>query len=254
MSFVNRISPPKVDNISVITASEINNIGADLAKAVDGAAGGTYTPSDPVIIGGDGLTCTGQFTASGATCTLSATANSITTATTISGALTASSVTSLTMSGTNKISLASRSISKVQSSLMYNFDTGENQPGSIVIGFGESGGQSLLLPNGCTLTGVTCYINPTDDTLPTVNFRLGVYKMVVSTGTQTELALVTDPLTGASYQAHHSVSSGVLSESINTATTAYYVSFIGETGGDSDPVTVYPVIATYTVTSMDDGL
>ena len=51
----------------ILTSALVNSAFSQLPYAVDGNAGGTYAPSDPIIIGGDGLNVTGQLTASGLT-------------------------------------------------------------------------------------------------------------------------------------------------------------------------------------------
>jgi hypothetical protein len=48
-----------------LPSSVMNDVTLDLSSAVDGTGGGTYAPSNPIVIGGDGLTCTGQLTATG---------------------------------------------------------------------------------------------------------------------------------------------------------------------------------------------
>ena len=52
---------------SVVLDTEMEAIDANLVKAVDGVAGGTYAPTNPLVIGGDGLEVTGPLEASGAT-------------------------------------------------------------------------------------------------------------------------------------------------------------------------------------------
>ncbi len=52
----------------VLTSTQMNSFGTQLPYAIDGNAGGTYAPSDPIIIGGDGLSVTGTLAISG-TCT-----------------------------------------------------------------------------------------------------------------------------------------------------------------------------------------
>ena len=43
-----------------------NHLQDELVKAIDGAGGGTYNPSNPIILGGDGLNMAGPFVVSGA--------------------------------------------------------------------------------------------------------------------------------------------------------------------------------------------
>jgi hypothetical protein len=43
------------DDIDTITGSEITNIDVNLSNAIDGGAGGAYTPSSTITIGGSGV-------------------------------------------------------------------------------------------------------------------------------------------------------------------------------------------------------
>lgn len=60
MSFSNPYAA-KTDDVSTIAAAETNAAGAAIAQAVDGAAGGTYTPSAKVEVNGSGLEVGGPF-------------------------------------------------------------------------------------------------------------------------------------------------------------------------------------------------
>ncbi len=46
----------------ILTSAQMNSVGSQIPYAIDGNAGGTYAPSDPIIIGGDGLSVTGALT------------------------------------------------------------------------------------------------------------------------------------------------------------------------------------------------
>lgn len=52
-----------------LTSDQVNHLQDELVKALDGAGGGTYAPTDPIIIGGDGLAVTTTFSAGSATVT-----------------------------------------------------------------------------------------------------------------------------------------------------------------------------------------
>lgn len=58
MSFVNPFSP-KTDDVSTIPAAELNAAGVDIERAIDGAGGGSYSPSTAITIGGSGINVTG---------------------------------------------------------------------------------------------------------------------------------------------------------------------------------------------------
>jgi hypothetical protein len=104
MSLTNPFST-KTARVSRITAAEINNAGTAISQAVDGTGGGSYTPLAPISIGGaQGLQIEDDskiaFQSGGA----------------ITGTLALSATTTasdLTMSGTNRVKLASRSIQRV---------------------------------------------------------------------------------------------------------------------------------------------
>jgi hypothetical protein len=49
--------------LSVLYAAELERLDAAQFAAIDGDAGGTWAPSDPVIVGGDGVHVTGTLTA-----------------------------------------------------------------------------------------------------------------------------------------------------------------------------------------------
>lgn len=46
-----------------LPSSWANAIDADHAAAIDGVGGGTYAPTNPIVIGGDGMSVTGDFAA-----------------------------------------------------------------------------------------------------------------------------------------------------------------------------------------------
>lgn len=47
---------------SVVLPAEWEAFDTNISRAIDGHAGGTYSPSAPIVIGGDGLRVTGDFT------------------------------------------------------------------------------------------------------------------------------------------------------------------------------------------------
>lgn len=49
-------------SVSVVLPAEFEAFDTNISRAVDGYAGGTYSPSSPIVIGGDGLRVTGDFT------------------------------------------------------------------------------------------------------------------------------------------------------------------------------------------------
>lgn len=51
--------------LTVLTSAEMADLDAKTFAAINGDAGGTWAPSDPIIIGGDGLDATGPLASSG---------------------------------------------------------------------------------------------------------------------------------------------------------------------------------------------
>lgn len=49
----------------ILTSAQMDALDADHAAAIDGVGGGTYAPSNPIVVGGDGLSVTGPFACSG---------------------------------------------------------------------------------------------------------------------------------------------------------------------------------------------
>lgn len=205
-------TPAFSDDITTIPAAFLNQIRVDMGRAVDGTNGGTYTPAAALIIGGSGLQ----------------------------------------MSGTSKLLLASRSLTRVQTSFMTDGTT-VSSTGTALVPPGSTWNQSIIIPNGATVTAITAYINPADDALPTTNATMRFIKVNVTTGASTTISTTTDPNTGAAYQAHHGFGPTGLTEVIDRTTNRYYVSMDGEAGGDTDSFNWFGTAVIYTITSQDDG-
>jgi hypothetical protein len=95
------------------------------------------------------------------------------------------------------------------------------------------------LPNECELNVIAVKINPADDALPTTNIRLQLWRVDVATGTASSIQSVTDPLTGASYQAIHDLTLTLSSpQTIDNTLHSYHVVLVGESGGDADDVVI----------------
>src|SRR5262245_58855203 len=119
MSFTNPFSP-KTANVTTIPASEVNAAGVNISRAVDGTGGGTYTNTSSLIITGDV-----QYP----------------------------SASQVQMSGTNRVTLVSRSITRV--SRLMGYPNGYNSPPHWVFQSGQGGWQNgqgtVISPN--TYTG-----------------------------------------------------------------------------------------------------
>lgn len=61
MTFAKAINPPATDGLSTITGLQINTIDTNQSLAVDGAAGGGYSPTGTIAISGASITLAGQL-------------------------------------------------------------------------------------------------------------------------------------------------------------------------------------------------
>lgn len=55
MTFSRAFPTGATDLVSTFPATKVNTIDVNQSRGIDGTAGGTYAPSDPIIINGDGL-------------------------------------------------------------------------------------------------------------------------------------------------------------------------------------------------------
>jgi hypothetical protein len=271
MAFTNPFST-KTAAVSTITAAEINAAGAILGACIDPVSGGDYTPLSPIRIGGtQGLRIlNGGFLTilSGGTLSipsggiLSGAGNSVVTLagintisgpTTISGTTTASD---FTMSSTNRVKLASRSITRTQSALpdrtsaTWSIDAqgtpfqSANNTNPLVF--------PLRIPHGATLTSVQVGIIPTGGhggapTMPTVQIGYS------ATAGFTSLGTTSDPTAFGSYQVAHDFGPTGLSHVVDRSTRRYVAIVVGETGANYVAgLSVMCVKCTYTITEYDE--
>ncbi len=108
------------------------------------------------------------------------------------------------------------------------------------------------LPSGCVLNAIRIRIDPANNTLPAgTKVRLSLVQRTVNTATEVAVAGLTDPLTGASYQAAHDLT---LSPGVTIDYTGQvYAVISGETGTDADDALLLEVEVTYTVSQIDLG-
>lgn len=264
-----------------LTPETANYWRVAISQAIDGSGGGTYTPTVPIIIGGaQGLRIGsgGVLTilsggtvsvpsggtvsaAAGSTVTLTGTntlngTNTVSGTTTISGATTADN---FTMSGTNKVKLASRSITRVQP---FHFRTSD----TTVWNINDAGNGIQLLdsavtlltpvrpPHGVVLTGATLYIQPAaHGALPATMPQFSV-RSVSATGGQSILGTATDSSANvAAYNAAHTISISGLSHTVDRTTLRYFVRVVGEGGANfAANLIVAQVALTYTITEYDE--
>lgn len=131
MSFT-RANPSGWTTRTQITTTQINALDINASRGIDGTAGGSYSPTSPIVIDGSGLDVTSTLSAAqldvtttvGVGTHLTVGGNTSLTGTLgVTGALTANSVSSLTMSGTGKVSLATRSVTRLLPLDGYFYDT-----------------------------------------------------------------------------------------------------------------------------------
>lgn len=273
MSFSNPYST-KTARVSTITAAETNAAGAAIAQAIDGTGGGTYTPVSPINIGGaNGLRiASGGFLTvlSGGTLsvpsggTLSAAGGSTVTlagTNTLSGATTAAD---LTMTSTNRVKLASRSITRVQSSIPSTNDATTWRL-AVSGGYMEQIANAtdyvvfdLRVPHGATLTAVTAYVQGAagHGALPAGADKadLAVYVIPATGAIGAPLGVVSDPETLiAVYEASHTIQVSGLSTVIDRTANRYTAIVKSETGANYVAgLRVFAVAATYTITAYDE--
>jgi hypothetical protein len=93
------------------------------------------------------------------------------------------------------------------------------------------------IPDGAEITGFGVRIDPNNDTLPTNKARIQLLHVAKSSGTTTVLSSLTDPLTGAAYQAEHDLEQTGVSFNVG-GFDAYIVCVLGENGGDEDAIEI----------------
>ncbi len=173
---------------------------------------------------------------------------------TFTGAVTMSG--GLTLSGTDKVLYASRSLARVQTGLLVNSDTNVATSSLLTVVEGESATQNFdRLPNGSTLTGFTVYIDRNNTgVMPTTRVQVTLRKRAISTGTATVITGPTEDPEAvlANYEARHAITISGLSEVIDNTNYNYHLEVTGEIDPDGTSVLLYPAIATCTVTSQDE--
>ena len=214
-----------VAQFTAVTAAFLNKVRVDLSRAIDGTAGGLYTPSPAVEIGGDGLEVSGPAVLSGAS--------------TIS-------LADVTLSGTNKLKLASRSITRMLPLVGTAGDapTTWTQPGtnaniSNLLTGGGIFAIPLDLPHGQVLQtieidydGAGGHTALPDQFMP----RIQLFR-VAFTGTETAITGGVAPndgidpsLSTAALEVDHAITLGSLAHTIDRATYSYVLYVTGESG------------------------
>lgn len=259
MSLSNPFST-KTARVSKILASEINNAGTAISQAVDGTGGGSYTPTAAISIGGaQGLQIESDskiaFQSGGA----------------ITGTLALSATTTasdLTMSGTNKVKLASRSIGpRVQKAAPTTNDptTWSLQAAGLYMQQIANAKDYVIfaldVPHGATLTEVRAHLKGANGhglSMPVGADRPDLAVHEIPTDGNSNLVggvAVTDTSADATaYELKHRIDLTDLSHVIDREQYRYVAVIGSETGGNYIAgLRVYAVDCTYTVDEMDDG-
>lgn len=111
------------------------------------------------------------------------------------------------------------------------------------------------LPGICLVTAYGMTINPADDTLPTTKAKISIWSVDRLTGAATKLSEQEDPLTGASYQAQHTIEKTGVLHAIDYGAQSYFIRLEGEAGGDTDAIDLIAAPwVTYTVDVVGYGV
>jgi hypothetical protein len=161
-----------------------------------------------------------------------------------------------TLSGVLRLLYTSRSLTRVQTGILWESTFAKFSPSLLNVAAGETAYQKLdRLPNGSTITAVNFYHNRDNlGILPTTRVTAQLYKTNITTGVNTSIAGPTEDPTAvlASYEAYHSFSLSGLAEVVDNTLYSYYVEFVGEAGANTTFTLWYPVSVTCTVTDQDE--
>lgn len=177
--------------------------------------------------------------------------------TTLDGATTAGD---FTLSGTNKVKLASRSIARVQA-VPFTADVaavwstnvyGEAVQANSSLGYAIF---ELRVPHGATLTSVTAYVTggAGHGSLPTSTDRVELSVGYTTTGgSHPGLGTQADTATLPTYEAQHTIAVS-MSHVIDRTANRYFATIRSERGANYQAgYTVHCVSCTYTITAMDE--
>jgi hypothetical protein len=153
----------------------------------------------------------------------------------------------------------SRSITRVSSNPMIEISGGAFPQYTNLTITGSLGAQvslqSLDVPHGAVLTGLSVYVDPANATPPaaTTPTTLKLIQLDMTTGSQTALFTLADPATGGTYGTYHAITKTGLSVSIDRTRYLYLSQVVSEVGDAASTCQVYPSLWTATVTSVDEG-
>lgn len=227
MTFPLTPASPFVDDVSTLDAATANAWRTYISRALDGANGGSYTLGANIVLTGNGFV-----------------------------------IDYLRMSGTNKVLVTSRSITRIISypptsrytggafdwtSEQYGKFTAAALAGSLEI--------PLYAPHNSTVTTIAVHIDPAGAHvgLPANMPSIDIVS-VDGLGNVTSLATATDTSVNvAAYEVAHTITATGLSIVMNRNTNRYAIRLVGESGANALVGTSYIYTAvTYTITEMDE--
>jgi hypothetical protein len=167
----------------------------------------------------------------------------------------ANTFSDITATGTNHYKLASRSITRASSGLLFDSATGAAGIGNIFVAANGNAVQVVDAPHNSTITGFSSWVDPTNATPPAgVKISFSFFSVDITTGASTALVSGSiDPTAGASYGAAHAFNIGSLSLTLDRITKRYYCVLIGETGAGANSCGWWGTTWTTTVTEIDEG-
>lgn len=220
-------------------------------------ANGTLTADASSTLDLNGIVYADGTVTFGATSTVSSNAASVWT---LVGPITASD---FTLSGTSKVELASRSITRTceltptADPTEWLCDTVSGTGKWFALGSAaEVLTQPLHVPHGATITGVSVYVQGDSGHvgLPATPPKFYIHETDVTTGTVTSYGPYTDgsASTGA-FQAVHAISSGAISVSVSRAASRFCLALSTESGANAKTLLGYlGARVTYTITAYDE--
>ncbi len=256
-------SPSPAANGQQLDASVINSLAVSIQKAVDGVGGGTYANGSLLKFTGSFET-SGTLTTSGPLAVTGALSLGAATVLTTNASATITltcpvTATNLTMTSTNRVKVASRSITRAVEHAWIYTDADWRIDAN---GFPASQSTGVVawlplhLPDNCTITAVTVYLTPVGGhgglpgTRPSIElFQDSTTLLPVSLGTATDSV----PADVTAYQLPHSFGISGLSTLTVKATRRYKLKFTDESGGNSLAGMVLRLATvTYTCTEYDE--
>lgn len=169
----------------------------------------------------------------------------------------------VTMGGTTKLKLASRSLTRVMAA-MWTVKTAADwtlPDGSGLITTTNTNStpiyKPLDLPNGCTMTSVSVWIKPAGGhgALPASKPGLGLFKVSAATGVSTLITSMADaPASVPAYETRHTLDLSGLTEVIDKTAFQYFIQVFPEFGANAVAGAAFDdAVAVFTTTAQDDG-